>query len=178
MPIPVQHNTTITTKTLQQSTTAFKLILPSHQTPPTVSSKHLRLSTSLTATTMPPIPWWVHSSASSQRSSISPRTHLTTSLPPTDPYSHVLETFLEVLIVIFCVLSLSYSIYLSICFVTWALQLAGYELHPRLSLRARYSSREHVTRHWQKGTYSDDVEAVEMPGWAKVTNRTARSWTW
>jgi hypothetical protein len=175
MPIPVQHNTTITTKTLQQSTTAFKLILPSHQTSPAVSPKHI-LSQYLS--TMPPIPWWVHSSASSQRSSISPRTHLTTSLPPTHPYSHGLETFLEVLIVIFCVLCLSYSIYLSVCFVAWALQLAGYELHPRLSLRARYSSHEHVTRHGQKGTYSDDVEAVEMPGWAKITNRTARSWTW
>lgn len=47
MPIPVEHNSSITTKTLQQSTTAFKLILPSHQTPPAVSPKHLPLSTSL-----------------------------------------------------------------------------------------------------------------------------------
>ena len=188
IPIPVQHTSTITTKASQQRTIAFKLILPLHfmialNTTRSFTNTPISLSQYLTPTIMPPIPWWVHSSAQFKHTSIFPRTHLTTFPPPTNHYNHGLETFLEVLIVIFCILSLSYSIYLAVCFVAWILRLMGYELQPcpfwqaQLSLRERYSSREHVTRHGQRGTYSDDVEAVEMPRWAKVTNRTGRSWT-
>lgn len=128
-------------------------LLPAISSTTTRLTPHHLFSRNPPAPTMPPIP-----------SRARERSHLTTSPPPTHAHNHTLETFVEVFIVIFCVLSTAYSIYLLICLLTWAYHTANTILcapnpiYPELALE-------------DSETYSDNIETFQLPTYAEFSNR-------